>query len=644
MPTIPDATVAISEDAGALAGGTGYCVIIAPVGKNADATPRVYSSRKGILAQHDYAPGVNYAAMHIEDTRKSVIFIGIPIAVVGVIGRVDGSGVTGSCVIGVTAGGYGALEEVDAIFVVTKAGTIGVAGVEGLLSLDGGTTWKTIRLGIGNTYAIEYFGLTLTFAAGTLAVSDVFRFATTAPMWDADGITAAKAALCRQQLPTRSWMVIGDAPTHTEAGYVTTAVNAYETAKKRFTYARVQVRDRLPLAAMSRVTARMTGAPTLTFAEVGGTGDTCTRSSGSWLADGFAVGQYAEITDSVSNNVSGKIAALSDTVLTFGTTDLAAEVGTVGCTVVASPALVFAATTITRSGGGSWLADGFAIGDEFTSAGTVSNNLTKTLTAVSATVLTFGAGGGVAETIGSRSVTLTKGEVMSAWVASMVAEFATVTGQKRINLGLGRLRHASPIHNWQLRLPVQWAASIRSYQHDIHHTTWEKDDGALKDWSNTDQHNNVVEYDEDNDGGALAGGFTCARTWGNDIGAYIAMDLTRDTEGSTLQFQHNLEVANVFCTVVQAKTENIVGKTPPLNADGTAQPAALQVYEEAVNSDVSQALLREFVKGEGPRASSAVWEASKDDILRGVNATLTGAGKCIVNGTVVHVGTLLSIT
>jgi hypothetical protein len=68
------------------------------------------------------------------------------------------------------------------------------------------------------------------------------------------------------------------------------------------------------------------GSHGLTFAEVGGTGDTITRSGGSWLADGFAVGDVVTITGTASNNVTGPIAALTATVLTFDTTDLAAEV------------------------------------------------------------------------------------------------------------------------------------------------------------------------------------------------------------------------------------------------------------------------------------------------------------------------------
>lgn len=645
MATIPDATVAVSASAGALAGGTGYCVVISPVSKNADVTPRVYSSFSGILDQHDYSPGADYAAMHIEESQKPVIFIGVPIATAGVIARQDATGVTGSCVISVAAGAAGPMEEVNASVTCTVAGTIGTAGVKVAISLDGGTTTKTINLGTNTSYTIPYVGLTVSFAAGTLNVGDTFTFVTTAPMWDNTGVDGARLALVSQLNLARSWMLIGDAPTHTEAGFVTTAVNAYESASNRYTYARVQVRDFLPLAAMARITKRMTGNPTLTFAEVGATGDTITRSAGSWITDGFAVGDFVSFTGSASNNVSDKITAVTATVITFNTTDLTPEGPVSNVTALGSPSLVFDSTghTVTRSSG-SWLDDGFAVGDSVTVAGTASNNYTKAVTALTATVMTFAAGA-VAETIGTRSVTVTKGETMAAYVSAMASEFASVDAQKRISLGLGRLRHLSPIHGWELRRPVQWAASIREYQHDVHHPTWQKQDGPLLDWSNTDSHNNVVEYDERTNGGALAAKFTCARTWGNGpIGAFIAMDLTRETEGSTLQYVHNIAVANVFCTVVQAKTENVIGQTPALKDDGTADPAALQVIEEGVNTDVKQALLREFVPGEGPRASKAVWTASRTDDLSGVDAVMTGSGDLHVNGTIVHVKTLVKVS
>ncbi len=57
-----------------------------------------------------------------------------------------------------------------------------------------------------------------------------------------------------------------------------------------------------------------------------------------------------------------------------------------------APTVTYAATTATR-GAGSFTAEGFASGDFFTVTGSASNNYTKQLTGLSATVLTFASGG-----------------------------------------------------------------------------------------------------------------------------------------------------------------------------------------------------------------------------------------------------------
>lgn len=69
----------------------------------------------------------------------------------------------------------------------------------------------------------------------------------------------------------------------------------------------------------------LTGNPALTFVNVGASGDTVTRATGSWITDQFQVGDLIRITGTASNNVTGVIAALSATVLTFGTTALTNE-------------------------------------------------------------------------------------------------------------------------------------------------------------------------------------------------------------------------------------------------------------------------------------------------------------------------------
>ncbi len=650
MPTIPSASVAISATAGALAGGTGYCVVMGCAGTNADSVPRVFSSATDIVAEHGYCPAADYAALHIEATGKPVIFVALPVTTAGVLGREDTSGWTGGSVVSVAAGSAGYLEETDLILTCTTGGTRGTTGIKLTLSLDGGVTEKVVNLGTATSYTVPYVGIVISFGAGTMVAGDVYTCTTTAPMWGSTAISTAETALLAQQKLSRTWLVVGDVANATFAGYVATSIGAYETAGKRFALARAQVSDRTPLAEMSRVTARMTGTPTITFAEVGSGSDTITRSAGSFITDGFSVGDIITVSGAVAttgyNNVTAAVTGVAATVLTLGgaaADDLINEGPISGVSIVGSHALTFTTTTATRTGG-SWLDDGFAVGDSVTFGSTSLNNITVTITVLTATVMTF-ASGGTAEVIGTRTATCVKGQTMAAYVAAQDAAFSSVDAKKRLSLGIGRLRKQSPITGWEFRRPVQWAASIREYQHDVHHPTWTKEDGPLDGWSMLDTNDNIVEFDERTNGGAIAARFTCARTWGNGPnGAFIAFDMTRETEGSTLQLTHNVEVANVFCTVVQAKTENLVGKTPQLDSDGHATGRDLGVLEESVNTDVKQALLRTFVPGEGPRASFAVWRASTDDDLRGPDATLTGVGELHVNGTIVHVSTLVAVS
>lgn len=649
MATLPAASVVIDDTAGAFAGGTGYCVVMGCAQSGAVATPLVFASAKSLIDTHGYSPAVDYAALHIQTTKKPVIFVRLTTATVGVVGRQNSSGVTGTSVISIAAGAAGYLEETDSTITVVNGGTIGVTGITFNYSADGGRTEKLIRLGTASSYTVPYLGIVISFAAGTLIAGDVYSFTTTAPMWDSAGLAAARTALAQQQKLSRSWLIAGDIANSTVAGYVTTAVNAYETANDRFCYARVNVRDRLPLAVMAKETVRMSGTPTLTFAEVGATGDTITRSAGSFVADGFATGMAVTVSGSVSNNFTdAKITGVSALVLTLDTQDLVAEGPVSNCTVLGSVGVTFAEVggtgdTITRSGG-SWLDDGFAAGDIVTVSGSAGNNVTTdAITTVTATVMTLNTTDLAAEFVGARTITVTKGETMATWVGLMASAFASVDDQKRIDLGLGRLRVLSPVTSWEFRRPVAWAASVREYSHDVHIPCWRKADGPLLGWSMVDTDGTIVEYDERTDGGALADRFTAARSYGNGPnGAFVALSMTRATEGSLLSRTHNMAVANVACTVVHAATENVIGAVLQLNDDGTATAASLSVIEEAINTDLEIALLQAGI--EGPRASKAVWRASTTDILNTVGATLTGVLDLHLNGTVEQIATTVKVS
>jgi hypothetical protein len=647
MADLPEASVSIDDEGGAFAGTTGYIAVFAHAAQNADMVPRVFSSTKALLEQHAYSKGVSYCASHFAETKKPIIFCGLPGAVAGAIGSQDSSGVTGTSQITVADGSDGIADDVDGVLTVTTGGTVGSNGIVFTLSLDGGRTEKTIRLGTASSYTIPYVGLVISFGAGTLVANDVYTFRSKSPMWDSAGLTAARAALASQLKQVRSFMVIGDLPNSTYAGYVVTETNAYETSNDRFVYARGNVKDRSPLAKAARITKRMTGAPSLTFAEVGATGDTITRATGSWVTDGFTTGDVITVSGTTSNNFANAVVTgVTATVLTLDTQDLVAEV-TTAASVSASPKLVFAevgatADTITRSSG-SWLDDGFAVGDTINVSGTASNNFTGgVIGALSATVLTLTTQDLVAETIGMNLVTIEKSQSMAAWVSAQDSAFATIDNQRRIDLALGSGRKQCPITGWLFRRPASWAASLREYGHDLQIPCWRKADGPLDGWSLEDEDGNIEEFDERVHGGGLAGRFTCMRTYSNGPrGAFAALSLTRGSEGSLLSRTHNMAVANLACTIAQLETENAIGQVLVLKSDGTGTEASLALIEERVNSSLQINLLQD--KGEGQRASSAVWRASRTDVLNTPGATLNGVLTLLLNGTLEKIVTRVKV-
>jgi Protein of unknown function (DUF2586)/Ubiquitin-activating enzyme E1 FCCH domain len=74
----------------------------------------------------------------------------------------------------------------------TTAFTVGTTGGQVAISLDAGrTVYTTVNVQTASSIAIPNTGLTLHFAAGTLALNDTFTAVTTEPMWNDGGVTAA---------------------------------------------------------------------------------------------------------------------------------------------------------------------------------------------------------------------------------------------------------------------------------------------------------------------------------------------------------------------------------------------------------------------------------------------------------------------
>jgi len=656
MATLPNANTRLAASAGGFSGGTGLIMVAGCVGKNADGIPRYYTSLKSLLAQHDYAPAVGYTAIHFNDARTPVLFVGLPVATAGVVGRQNSTGVTGTCAITVAAAVAGIMEAVDGVVTVTKGGTVGTDQIGLEISMDGGRSTKKYRLGTNNSYTVPYLGIVINFGAGTLNVGDKYTFSTTAPMWDQAAIQDLRENLAEQKRLTRTWLIEGDCQDEDDAADVLEQVNLYATTHKRFVMARVQVRDRIPLASMSKITKRMTGAPNITFAEVGGTGDTIARSSGSFVDDGIAVGDIVTVSGAVAsagaNNVTGVVVGVTATTLTLDTTDLVSEGPISGVTITASPAITFAevgatSDTVARSSG-SWIADGFRVGDKFTVTGAVAssgaNNVVDApIVALTATLITLGTTDLVTESVRQDTLTITKGETHAAFVAAMDAEFADIDNAPRIDIGLGRVRKTCPITGWKFRRPAQWRVSVAEYKHEIHTATWAKELGPEDGWDIEDADGMVVEHDEATDGGALGGRFTCLRTWSNGPeGVFVARSLTRAVESSVLSNSHHMQVANLFCSIVQAEAEMAVGKNLVIDPEsGFAEEASLKKIEKRVNKKLQRELLRDT--REGQRASAARWTANRTDDLSGPEPKLTGKGFLVTNATLVEVETEVEV-
>lgn len=653
MATTPRASTTVLDTATAKAQGLDLICLMAPVATAADIVPRQFGSAAAIYAQHGYNEGVEYAALHVDNTGLPVLFVPLPIGTAGVVGRFNASGNTGTSVVSAAAGGSGCLAEHEGRVKVVTGGTIGTSQIVLDVSLDDGRTYNRVRLGTASSYVIPYIGVTLSFAAGTLVAGDtVLTWFGSGPRAASADITTARNTLASMLKFFRTILLCGDLQNSTEALALNTEVDAYASSNDRFTRVRASVKDRAPLATKSKTLVRMTGSPTLTFLEVGAGSDTITRSAGSFITDGFEVGMMITVAGSVSNNVTAAVTGVSALVLTLGAAagdDLVNEGPVSNCTITGTPKLTFAEVgatgdTITRSSG-SWLDDGFRVGDLITVSGTVSNNFTAAaaLTAVTATVLTLDTDDLAAEVIGSYGVTITAGQTKAAWAAATDAAFAAVDAKKRTGLSMGRARIRSPFSGYWFRRPAAWDASVREYQHDLHIPTWRKSDGpVLGDLFDTN--GTLVEYDDRVDGGAAsAGRFTSYRTWANGpAGAFISQSLSREVDASLLSQDHNVDVVNVACTTVQLNAELAIGQSLVLNDDGTATEDSITQIENRVNNALRSDLL-EDKKGEGPRASKAVWTASRDDILNVPNAVLTGVCILNLNGTIHDVITTVRV-
>ena len=198
--------------------------------------------------------------------------------------------------------------------------------------------------------------------------------------WIDDGFAAGQFAIV-------------DGPTVNRGSYLITAVTATElTIADPGTLTNEKVARGVEVASIALFGgATSSSLPTLTFKD-----DKLTRSSGSWTDDGFAVGQTVEIAGTKSNNGKWKISAITATELTLTaatfteetTSDNETDPEVVAVQSLMNPELTFADKKITRSRG-SWIADGFEVGDRITIHGGTVNQGQFVITALTATEMTL---------------------------------------------------------------------------------------------------------------------------------------------------------------------------------------------------------------------------------------------------------------
>jgi len=130
---------------------------------------------------------------------------------------------------------------------------------------------------------------------------------------------------------------------------------------------------------------------------------TATRSAGSFITDGLAVGDYITFTGVLApttNTGPFVVTIVTATVVTFATNSTVVQAATPNCGYMKAPGINVAATgkTWTRSSG-SWITDGYVVGDSIYSSGVqaAGNIGVFTITAVTATVITCSAAAGLVD-------------------------------------------------------------------------------------------------------------------------------------------------------------------------------------------------------------------------------------------------------
>lgn len=667
---LPRATTTVAPTRAGVDTGEQLATIWGCVSQNADLTPRLWFGADDFEAYHGPGQLLDHLATYIDRTTKPALVVPLPITTPGKI-RWQRQAGTGTSAPTVAVGPDGSLERVDGAARIVRGGVVGVDQIQFEYSLDGGNFWELVRLSTNTSYTIPRIGQALSFAGGTLITGEtVLTWASDGPKMSGSDIAAGLEKLKQQQRQSRGWFLVLDIEREQDVGPYWSAANDYDAVERPVqAHAGLRpARDRSGYKAqLSRVRSWMQGSPLITFVEgADPPNDSLTRNAGSFVDDGFAewvgVADWITIAGAVisSNNGTYQLQSAGSGSLGVTTaTAFTASADDPDVTIWTTPGLEFVDggggdDTLVR-GRGSWLDEGFEIGDTFTVAGTSSNDATYTITDLSADTITVATGSFTAEEISSWDVQIYIPVFYPVDVAAMDAEFAPVIGTAptdyHLELGYGRAWYPSPTYGGaRMRYSGAFHDFVRSFQRDLAETTWEEDVGAMAEVGFLDNDGLPFEYDENYYQAALPAGFTCLRTWPNEpIGAvYIARGLTRHAGSGPLTQSHYARVTNLGRIVAQRTTQRFAGKvivTKPANALGQKFPTAqsLGTLRTKVEAELVANLGGQTRGGAGPRASVATYTPDPTADYAQQNPIQRGTLRLEVLGTIVELETTVEV-
>lgn len=583
-------------------------------------TLRMYSNATDLRTDSGRGEGLEFVSFYIPDTKKAVLFGKLATTTAAAISNVDTTGVLGTSLVTFTGTPF---DDAQLQVSCEAAFTVGTAGGLIAYSKDGGVSWSgNIRVGTATSYAIPDTGVTVNFAAGTLVLNDVASCVTSSPKWGAQAITDAFTALKAFNALPRAVIVLGDISDTTHLQAITTAILDYETSVNRFSRVICQARDYYAQAVFQGGEARyanLTGQ-TVTIAA---SGETYTRSAGSFLVDGFQVGDevtWAGFSNS-ANNGPQVITTLAGTVMTCSGSTLVNEstVANTTCSTVGDgEAITVAASgkTYTRSGTlASFITEGFKVGQTviFSGFSNTANNGPHVLTTVTAGALT--AAEVLVDEATKYQIKATANETDSNWRASIesivgASPSSLIVSHKTLIAG-GRARRKSNVDGFFKRRPASWPLLIRWMQKDVKTAPGRVEDQGLAGWTITKSDGTHEDHDERVDGGLLSMRIACLRTFAEIgiNGVYVALAVTLDNDDAPMSRLQVGGVADVGSNIVQSETTKKLQSNLELKTDGTIQPYEAIRIQEGVLAELKKNLLATNLGGTdpGPRASDVTF-------------------------------------